>query len=151
MQISFDRQGFIITVENHIGKPDDKKLYPGTLRLYIKRMKRCPDTAVTDLGYRSRANLNNRPSKKIRHVFMGRSTDVAEEKRDFCRKARSATEGFIAVAKNIRGFGRSLYHGLKGHRIWSLLCQTACNLKKFLQLQFADEIKEESLIKLGLA
>ncbi|MCP4352982.1 MAG: hypothetical protein GY795_46625, partial [Desulfobacterales bacterium] len=58
-----------------------------------------------------------------------RTADVAEEKRDYCRSARSATEGFIAAAKNLRGFGRSLYHELKGHRVWSLLCQTAYNLK----------------------
>jgi len=35
--------------------------------------------------------------------------------------------------------------------MWSLLCQTAYNLKKFLQLWFADKTEDESLIKLGLA
>ncbi len=30
MQMSFNRQGFIITVENFIGKPNDKKLFPET-------------------------------------------------------------------------------------------------------------------------
>ncbi|MDM8522412.1 hypothetical protein QUF80_03490, partial [Desulfococcaceae bacterium HSG8] len=65
--------------------------------------------------------------------------------------ARSATEGFIAVAKNLRGFGRSLWHRLGGHRMWSLICQTAHNLKKFLRLWDEDRIGEESLKKLGLA
>ena len=69
---------------------------------------------------------------------------------DFCQKARAATEGFIAVAKNLRGFRKSMYHELKGHRIWSLLCQAAWNLKKFFQLYSADEIEEDCLIKLGI-
>ncbi len=146
----FNRDGFMITVENFIGNPSDKILYGDTLDLFITRMKKYPDTAVTDLGCRSLKNLKNTPSE-IGNVFMGRSDDVAEDKRNFCRSARSATEGFIAVAKNLRGFGRSLWHGLKGHRIWSRLCQTAYNLKKFIQLYFADEIEEESLVKLGLA
>jgi hypothetical protein len=60
-------------------------------------------------------------------------------------------EGFIAVAKNLRGFGRSLYRGLAGDRVWSLLCQTSYNLKKFLQLWREEKISEKSLIKLGLA
>ena len=34
--------------------------------------------------------------------------------------------------------------------MWSLLCQTAYNLKKFLQLYYAEEIGEEKLFKLGL-
>ena len=76
---------------------------------------------------------------------------MSEENQDFCCKARSATEGFIAVAKNLRGFGCSLYKGFEGDRIWSLLCQTAYNLKKFIQLLQAEKIKEESLLKLGLA
>ncbi|QTA89653.1 transposase [Desulfonema magnum] len=150
VQMTFDRDGFLITVENFIGNPSDKILYGDTLDLFINRMKKYPDTVVTDLGYRSLKNLQNTPSE-IGHVFMGRSDDVAEDKQDFCCGARSATEGFIAVAKNLRGFGRSLWHGLKGHRIWSLLCQTASNLKKFLQLWFADKIEEESMTKLGLA
>ncbi len=33
-------------------------------------------------------------------------------KQDYCRKARSATEGFISVANNLRGFGLSLYSGI---------------------------------------
>ena len=70
--------------------------------------------------------------------------------RDFCRRARSATEGFIAVAQNLRGFGRSLYRGFSGDRIWTLLCQTAYNLKKLVQLYLSEKIEEESLVKLGL-
>jgi len=151
LQLTFNRDGFMITAENFTGCPNDKTLYPKTLEIYIKRMAGCPVTVVTDLGFRSLANLGGNTPEKVLHVFMGRSSDVAEEKRDHCRKARSATEGFIAVAKNLRGFGRSLWHGLGGHRTWSLICQTAHNLKKFLQLWDEDRVGEESLKKLGLA
>ncbi|MDM8542961.1 hypothetical protein QUF90_17950 [Desulfococcaceae bacterium HSG9] len=72
------------------------------------------------------------------------------KERDYRRKARSATEGLIAVAKNLRGFGRSLYRGVSGDRIWSSLCRTACNLKKFLQLYREEKIEEGCLVKLGL-
>lgn len=150
LQTTFNRDGFMITVENFIGSPNDSTLYPNTLDLYIKRMSGHPGFVVTDLGYRSRANLNEKTPGKV-EVFMGRSGDVSEENRDHCRKARSATEGFIAVAKNLRGFGKSFWHMTKGHAMWSLLCQAACNLKKFLQLLGKDKIGEESLVKLGLA
>ena len=86
------------------------------------------------------------------HVEVGlEPEDVSEEKKDFCCKARSATEGFIAVAKNLRGFGLSLYKGFKGDRIWSLLCQTAYNLKKFIRLLKTEKLEEQSLVKLNLA
>jgi hypothetical protein len=107
-----------------------------------------PDTAITDLGYRSRENLKHTP-KAVKHGFMGRSDDVSPDRQDCCRHARSATEGFIAVAKNLRGFGCSLYRGLKGDRIWTLLCQAAYNLKKFLQLYKEEAIAEKSLVTLG--
>lgn len=151
LQLAFNRDGLMIAVENFIGCPNDKTPYPETIDIYIKRMSGCPDTVVTDLGFRSRANLGENTPGKVAHVFMGRSTDVAEDERDRCRRARSATEGFVAVAKNLRGFGRSLWHSLGGHRMWSLICQAAHNLKKFLQLWNEDEIGEESLRKLGLA
>lgn len=149
-EFAFNRDGFLITVENFIGKPNDAKLYPDTIELYIERMKQCPNTVITDGGYRSQDNMKNKTPAEVNHLFMGRSTDVAEEIRDFCQRARSATEGFIAVAKNLRGFGKSMYHGLKGHRIWSLLCQAAYNLKKFLLLYSEDKIEEEPLVKLGI-
>ncbi|MCP3940993.1 MAG: hypothetical protein GY710_05865 [Desulfobacteraceae bacterium] len=150
VQMSFNRQGFMITVENFIGNPNDSTLYPETLNLFKGRMKDWPDTVVTDLGMRSQKNIKNTP-ENVSNVFMGRSNDIAEDKQDFCRSARSATEGFIAVAKNLRGFKKSLWHMLDGHRMWSLACQTAYNLKKFLQLYHKEEIKEKSLIKLGFA
>ena len=149
LQMTFNREGFLITVENFIGKPNDTKLFPETLELFIKRMRQRPKTVVSDLGFRSQANF--KVAEEIDNVFLGRSEDVDEIKREFCKKARSATEGFIAVAKNLRGFGRSLYRGLEGDRVWSLLCQTAYNLKKFLQLWREENIAEKSLIKLGLA
>jgi IS5 family transposase len=149
LQMSFNRQGFMITTENLIGNPNDKTLYGDTLQLFGKRMGNDPDTVVTDLGFRSRDNLKNTP-ETISNVFLGRSSDVDESQQDFCCKARSATEGFIAVAKNLRGFGKSLYHGFHGDRIWTLLCQTAHNLKKFLQLYREEELEENSLAFLGL-
>ena len=149
LQMSFNRQGFMITTENLIGNPSDKTLYGNTLELFQKRMGNNPDTVVTDLGFRSRDNRKNTP-ESISNVFLGRSGDVDEDQRDFCCKARSATEGFIAVAKNLRGFGRSLYRRLNGDRVWTLLCQTAYNLKKFLQLYRRKELENNSLAALGL-
>ena len=148
LQLSFNRQGFMVTMENFIGKPNDKTLWPTTTELFEKRMKGLPEYAIGDNGYRSR--INRKIPQGVPNIFLGKSADVCEEKRDYCRKARSATEGFIAVAKNIRGFGRSLYRGFDGDRIWALLCQTAYNLKKFLQLYYDEKISEESLMKLGL-
>jgi len=149
LQMSFNRQGFMITTENLIGNPNDKTLYGDTLRLFQKRMGNDPDTVVTDLGFRSRDNRKNTP-ETISNVFLGRNDDVDEGQRDFCCKARSATEGFIAVAKNLRGFGRSLYRRLHGDKIWTLLCQTAYNLKKFLLLYRDEELENNSLEFLGL-
>ncbi len=149
LQMSFNRQGFMITTENLIGNPSDKTLYGDTLGLFQKRMGNDPDTIITDLGFRSRDNRKNTP-ETISNVFLGRSDDVDEDQRDFCCKARSATEGFIAVAKNLRGFGRSLYHRLHGDKVWTLLCQTAYNLKKFLQLYRDKELEKNSLVALGL-
>ena len=149
LQMSFNRQGFMITTENLIGNPNDKTLYGDTLGLFQKRMGNDPDTVVTDLGFRSRDNRKNTP-ETISNVFLGRSDDVDKSQRDFCCKARSATEGFIAVAKNLRGFGRSLYRRLHGDKIWTLLCQTAYNLRKFLQLYRKGELGNNSLAILGL-
>jgi hypothetical protein len=127
LQMSFNRQGFMITSENFIGNPSDKTFYENTLDLFVQRMHGCPDIAVTDLGFRSRKNINrkniNNTPKFISHVFLGRSNDVVTDQQDYCCKARSATEGFIAVAKNLRGFGKSLYHRLQGDRVWTLMCQ----------------------------
>lgn len=149
VQMTFNRQGFMVTTENFIGQPQDKTLYQSTLKLFRQRMGRYPKKTITDQGYRSNQNLKNNPPS-VKSVFMGRSEDVPVEQQDFCRSARSATEGFIAVAKNLRGFGKSAYKNLKGHRIWTLLCQCAWNLKKFLQLYQAEDIPEQSLKKLGL-
>ncbi len=149
LQMTFNREGFLVTVENFIGKPNDTKLFPKTFELFMKRMRQRPVTVVGDLGFRSGADF--KIAEESGNVFLGRSEDIDEENREFCRKARSATEGFIAVAKNLRGFGRSLYRGLRGDRIWSLLCQISYNLKKFIQLWSEEKIAEESLIKLGMA
>lgn len=149
LQLTFNRHGFMITTENLIGQPNDKTLYESTLDLFHQRMALYPRIAITDLGYRSAKNLNlNRD--QIAHLFMGRSNDVEEAQQETCRKARSATEGMIAVAKHLRGFGRSLYRGLKGARIWTLLNQCAYNLLKFLQLYREEKLPEATLLKLGL-
>jgi IS5 family transposase len=148
LQLSFNRQGFMVTMENFIGKPNDKTLWPETARFFEKKIKDVPEYAIGDQGYRSR--VNQTIPQGTPNIFLGKSSDVDEEKQDYCQKARSATEGFIAVAKNLRGFGLSLYRGIEGDRIWSLSCQIAYNLKKFLQLYNDEKISEESLIKLGL-
>jgi Transposase DDE domain len=81
---------------------------------------------------------------------MGKSSDVNEAHQAACRSARSDTEGFIAVAKNLRGFGQSLYRGLVGATLWSRLNQCAYNLKKFLQLYPNEALSEATLMKLRL-
>lgn len=149
LQISFNRAGFMITTENYIGKPNDKTLFLNTLEYYRERMKVYPEGGVTDLGYRSRKNFK-KGKEKLSCLFMGRSEDVPENLQRYYQKARSATEGFIAVAKNWRGFDRSRYRGLNGDKVWTILSQLSYNLKKFIQLDRAEEIKEESLLKLGL-
>jgi hypothetical protein len=149
LQLSFNRQGYMITAENFIGKRDDKTLYANTLKLFCQRMAASPAGAVTDLGYRSAKNLEL-SHDQLDVVFMGKSSDVDDDHKEAYLKARSATEGFIAVAKNLRGFGQSLYRGLQGAKIWSLLCQSAYNLKKFLQLYRNEALTEETLMKLRL-
>ena len=147
LQLSFNRQGFMITAENFIGKPDDKKLYAPTLDLFRKRMATSPNGAVTDLGYRSPKNLKL-SHEDLNWVLMGESADVDEAHREIALKARSATEGFIAVAKTWRGFGRSLYRGLEGAIRWTLLNQGAYNLKKLLQLYRQEALSEATLMAL---
>ncbi len=149
IHMTFNRQGFMITTENFIGHPNDTTLYGPTLARFRKRMQVYPGTAVTDLGFRSAQNLTLH-LQDIDHIFMGRSTDVDAEHQDACRKARSATEGFIAVAKHLRGFGCSMYRGLKGAGIWTRLHQCAYNLKKFLQLYRNEALEERTLVKFGL-
>ncbi len=63
--MTFNRDGFMITVENFIGNPSDKTLYGDTPDLFINRMKRYPDTAITDLGYRSLENLKTRLRRSV--------------------------------------------------------------------------------------
>ena len=149
LQMTFNRQGFMITTDNFIGQPNDTTLYGPTLERFRKRMQAYPGTAVTDLGFRSATNLK-RNAQQIDHVFMGRSSDVEEPQQEACRQARSATEGFIAVAKHLRGFARSLYRGLHGAILWTRLSQYAYNLQKFLQLYRAEALEESTLIKLRL-
>ena len=139
----------MVTAENFIGKPGDKTLYPATQKLYRERMRKYPDLGITDLGYRSKNNSKSSQGK-VSYLFMGRSKDVPQQTQDYCRRARSATEGFIAVVKNWRGFGRSLYRRFEGDKIWTRLCQTAHNLKKCLQLYQEEKISQQSLVKLGL-
>ena len=149
LQLTFNRQGFMITTENFIGKPDDKTLYPPTLQLFRKRMGTYPGGAITDQGFRSAKN-RKLDQEKMDYIFMGKSSDVDETHQETARSARSVTEGFIAVAKNLRGFGQSLYRGLEGAQIWTLLNQCTYNLKKFLQLYRDEALSEETLMILHL-
>ena len=148
-QMCFNRQGFLICCEILMGAPKDKTLYPSTLEAYIERMKGNPRASVTDGAFRSVKNLKAH-SDEIKVIFMGRTEDVEKEEQEACLSARSATEGFIAVAKNLRGFGKSLYVGLRGDKIWASLNQAAYNLKKFLQLYREEAYEESVLIALGL-
>ncbi len=127
LQLSFSRDGFMITAENFIGAPGDKTFFLNTLEYYRERMKGYAKKVITDLGYRSLNNMKE-GKKKVETIFMGRVEDVPEEIQSFCKKARSATEGFIAVAKTWRGFGRSLYKGFEGDKIWTSLSQLAYNV-----------------------
>lgn len=149
IQMTFNRQGCMITTENFIGHPNDTTLYGSTLEAFRKRMQGYPDTAVTDLGFRSAKNLKLH-LKDIDQIFLGRSTDVDADHQAACRSARSATEGFIAVAKHLRGFGRSWDRGLHGARIWTRLHQCADNMKKFLQLYRNEALEDRTLVMLGL-
>jgi hypothetical protein len=81
---------------------------------------------------------------------MGRSLDVDEAQQEACRKARAATAGFLAVAKHLRGCGRSLSRGLKGATLWTRLGQCADNLQTFLPLYRAEALEESTLITLCL-
>ena len=153
LQMTVNRQGVMITTENFIGQSNEKTLYAPTLERFRKRMGTYPGVAVTDAGYRSAKN------RKLHHddidsVFMGKSmgksADVDEAHQAACRSARSATEGFIAVAKNLRGFGQSLYRRLAGATIWSRLKQCAYNLIQVLQLYRHEALSEATLTKLRL-
>jgi IS5 family transposase len=149
LQMTFNRQGFMITTENFMGQPNETTLYGPSLERFRERMQAYPGTAVTDLGFRSAKNLKLK-SQEIDHLFMGRSLDVDEAQQEACRQARAATEGFIAVAKHLRGFGRSLYRGLKGATLWTRLGQCAYNLQKFLQLYRNEALEESTLVTLRL-
>jgi hypothetical protein len=119
------------------------------LKRFEQRMDGYPAGAITDRGYRSPKNLKLYP-EDLDDVFMGHSSDVDETQRETCISASSATEGFIAVAKNLRGFRRSLYRGLKGAKIWTLPNQCAYNLNKFLQLYRDEALSEDALMALRL-
>ena len=147
LQLSFNRQGFMITAENFIGKPDDRTLYGPTFEQFRKRMSASPQGVVTDLGYRNAKNLKLH-HEDLDYIFMGNSSDVDEAHKEAARKARSATEGFIAVAKTWRGFGRSVYRSLEGATLWTLLNQCAYNLKKVLQLYRHEALSEATLMAL---
>ncbi len=147
--MTFTRQGFMITTENFMGHPNDTTLYGPTLEAFRQRMQGYPAIAVTDLGFRSAKNLKLHLDD-IDQLFMGQSTDVDAAHQDACRKARSATEGFIAGAKHLRGFGRSMYRGLTGAGIWTRLHQCAYNLQKFLQLYRNEALEESTLVTLHL-
>ena len=148
-QMCFNRQGFLITCDIFIGAPQDKTIYRPTLEAYIERMKGTPNAVVTDGNYRSAKNRNAH-STEIKSIFMGRTTDGKEENLKDSLSARSATEGFIAIAKNLRGFGKSLYLGLRGDKIWATLNQAVYNLKKVLQLYQEEAYDESVLIALGV-
>lgn len=146
-QMTFNRQGFMITAEILLGQPSDKIVYPSILEKHQRKMRATPPCSITDKGYRSQSNFKVATSIPI--ACFGKLKDVPEDWRPFCKSARSATEGFIAVAKSLRGMGKSLYRGLEGDKIWAALGQAAYNLKKFYLLYHDELLEEETLRKLG--
>ncbi|NWH06980.1 hypothetical protein, partial [Desulfobacter latus] len=77
LQLSFNRQGFMVTVENFIGKPNDKTLWSDTVRLFEEKMKGSPEYGIGDQGYRSM--VNQTIPKDTSHIFLGKSSDVDEK------------------------------------------------------------------------
>ena len=95
LQLSFNRQGFMVTTENFIGKPNDKTLWPETVRLFEQKMKGAPEYAIGDQGYRSRVNQK---IPRTPNIFLGKSSDVNEEEQ-VQRKALSQLQrNFAALA-----------------------------------------------------
>ena len=146
-QMSFNRQGFMVSTDIFIGKPDDSTLYISTLEKYQEKMKAKPPGSITDQGYRAPDNFD--AAKALEYACFGKLDEVPEEMREFCQSARSATEGFIAAAKSLGGMGKSLYQGIDGDKCWAALGQTAYNLKKFCQLYYEEQLTEFTLQKLG--
>src|SRR5919106_1131294 len=128
-------------IENRLVSLDDLDARP------IQKGKYHPKT---EFGTTLQMTFNRQGFLITKDIFMGKSSDVDEAHQAACRSARSATEGFIAVAKNLRGFGQSLYRGLVGATIWSRLNQCAYNSKKFLQLYCNEALSEKTLMKLRL-
>lgn len=150
LQMPFNRQGFLMTTDNFLGQPNDPPLSGPPLQRFRERLHAYPGTAVTALGLRSANNLK-RNAPHLDHVFMGRRLDGDEAQHEACRKARFATEGFLAVATHRRGFARRLSRGLPGAILWTRLGQCASNVKKFLQLYRAEALEESTRIKLRLS
>jgi hypothetical protein len=150
LQMTCNRQGFLLTTENVIGHPNDTTLYGPTREAFRTRMQGSPGTAVPELGFRRAKNLTLHLTD-IDQILLGQSADVDAAHQDACRKARSATEGFIAVAKPLRGFGRSVSRGLPGARSWTRLHQWAYNVKTCLQLYRNEALEESPLVTLRLS
>lgn len=146
-QMSFNRQGFMITTEVLEGKPADSDLYQRTLKHYQRKMRAMPPGSVTDKGFRSAANRKH--AQGLAFSCFGKISELEQQHQDFCKSARSATEGFIATAKHLRGLGKSLYRGLDGDKIWVACGQAAYNLKKFYALWKLEQLKELTLQKLA--
>ena len=110
-------------------------------------MKAKPPGSITDQGYRAPDNFD--AAEALEYACFGKLDEVPEEMREFCKSARSATEGFIAAAKSLRGMGKSLYRGVEGDKCWAALGQTAYNLKKFYQLYCDELLTDLTLQRLG--
>ena len=119
LQLSFNRQGFMVTTENFIGKPNDKTLWPETARLFEKKMKGAPEYAIGDKGYRSRVNQNipKAPqissSAKVR--MLTRKNRTIAEKPGLQRKALSQLQKIFAVLvsasiRKLRGTESGLFY-----------------------------------------
>src|SRR3989454_6572473 len=77
LQMTFNRQGFMITTDNFIGQPNDKTLYGPTLQRFRERMQAYPGMAVTPLGFCSAHKLQLKP-QPIQPGLFGSSLDGDE-------------------------------------------------------------------------
>jgi IS5 family transposase len=63
IQMSFNRDGFMITNDICIGQANDKAAYLPILRIFVQRMRDYPDTAVTDKMYRTKKTSKTRRNR----------------------------------------------------------------------------------------
>ena len=105
LQLSFNRQGFMVTMENFIGKPNDTTMWSQTTQLFEKKMKGVPDYAIGDQGYRSRVNSKIPQSTQI--SFSAKVRMLTKKNRNIAeklgpqRKALSRSQKIFVVLVSV--------------------------------------------------